>query len=124
MILQDRHFLEKLEEKIAAGSSANHAVRTVIADYRAAFERIRDPYLRARSVDIKDVEKNPVRFDRSGQRQPHYRGAINYCCQRSSPLNLPSYLSTKLEVSFWNLKIRTDTPRFWQNQWACLRSLM
>ena len=65
MILQDRHFLEKLEEKIAAGSSANHAVRTVIADYRAAFERIRDPYLRARSVDIKDVGKR-IQFALTG----------------------------------------------------------
>ena len=37
----------------------------MIADYRAAFERIRDPYLRARSVDIKDVGKR-IQFALTG----------------------------------------------------------
>jgi phosphotransferase system enzyme I (PtsP) len=55
MILQDRQFLHRLEAQINLGNSANQSVKQVIEDYQSAFEKITDPYIRARSKDIEDV---------------------------------------------------------------------
>jgi phosphotransferase system enzyme I (PtsP) len=52
-ILEDHGFVEQLEE--ACKGNALEAVRKVVKDYRALFERIEDPYFRDRGIDIEDV---------------------------------------------------------------------
>jgi len=55
MMLQDRQFISKMERCIQTGNSASEAVRTIVDEYRSAFSRIPDPFLRSRVADVEDV---------------------------------------------------------------------
>lgn len=55
MILEDRGFIAKINDLIDAGQSAARAVTEVVDHYVAAFSRMEDPYLKARSADMEDI---------------------------------------------------------------------
>ncbi len=55
MILEDRSFIEKLRAEIHQGHSAAYALEKVVSEYIQAFERMEDPYLRERAVDMEDI---------------------------------------------------------------------
>ncbi|MEZ4483343.1 MAG: phosphoenolpyruvate--protein phosphotransferase [Syntrophotaleaceae bacterium] len=55
MILEDRAFLQRIEQQIAAGHCAAYALQKVVDHYIGAFERMDDPYLRERAADMKDI---------------------------------------------------------------------
>jgi len=55
MILEDRGFMERLNEGIRGGHSAPYVVEKVIAEYLAAFNKMDDPYLRERAADMEDI---------------------------------------------------------------------
>ena len=55
MILQDQQFLSKLRRSIESGHSASRAIRLVVTEYQMAFDKLSDPYLRSRKLDIEDV---------------------------------------------------------------------
>ncbi|MHB1397515.1 MAG: phosphoenolpyruvate--protein phosphotransferase [Trichloromonadaceae bacterium] len=55
MILEDRGFLNKMRLKIEEGHSAAFALKKVVGDYIAAFDRMEDPYLRERAADMEDI---------------------------------------------------------------------
>lgn len=55
MMLEDQGFAQKVDEMINTGFTALYAVKTIVAGYMKSFEKIDDPYLRDRVVDIEDV---------------------------------------------------------------------
>jgi len=55
MILEDRSFQEKLQQKITEGHSAPYALKKVVGEYIEAFSRMEDPYLRERAADMEDI---------------------------------------------------------------------
>ncbi len=55
MILEDRAFLQRLQQQIQGGRCAAYAVKQVVEEYVAAFERMDDAYLRERAADMKDI---------------------------------------------------------------------
>jgi len=55
MILEDRVFLQRIEQQIAEGHCAAYALKKVVDHYISAFERMDDPYLRERAADMKDI---------------------------------------------------------------------
>ncbi len=55
MILQDKQFWQKLENQITNGKCASEALQIVVDDYTHAFEKMEDPFLRSRMLDIEDV---------------------------------------------------------------------
>ncbi len=57
MILEDRSFHERINREIEQGLSAPHALKRVVGEYLAAFERMDDPYLRERAADMEDIGK-------------------------------------------------------------------
>jgi phosphotransferase system enzyme I (PtsP) len=69
MILEDRGFLDKWEEEIRLCGSAVSALRKVVRNYIAAFERMEDPYLRERAADIKDIGRRLLTYLSGGVEQ-------------------------------------------------------
>ena len=55
MILQDNVLIGKIKTLILNGASAVSAAKQIIADYVRTFSQLRDPYLRGRAADVKDV---------------------------------------------------------------------
>ena len=55
LFLEDRTFIQKIQDHIAGGASAAWAVSRVVKDYLAAFNAIGDPYLKERAADLEDV---------------------------------------------------------------------
>lgn len=54
-ILEDKGFVQNLEEGVVREKNALHALRGVLETYRRTFERIEDEYFRERGADIIDV---------------------------------------------------------------------
>lgn len=54
-ILEDKGFLENIEEAIQQSRNAFSALRAVLDNYTEVFERIEDPYFRERGADIVDI---------------------------------------------------------------------
>ncbi len=55
MIMQDRTIEQDLTDCLAAGATAEAALRKTLNKYIAAFQRVTTPYLQERVFDIKDV---------------------------------------------------------------------
>ncbi|MEJ2525091.1 MAG: phosphoenolpyruvate--protein phosphotransferase [Desulfuromonadales bacterium] len=55
MILEDRSFIEKIENEIQNGHSAAYGLEKTVADYIEAFDKMEDPYLRERAADMEDI---------------------------------------------------------------------
>lgn len=55
LMAQDPGLLEAITERIRGGDAAVDAVEHAIAQYRAMFEGLDDPYMRARAADVVDV---------------------------------------------------------------------
>ncbi len=55
MILEDRSFINKLQDEIGEGHSAAYALEKTVADYIEAFQKMEDPYLRERAADMEDI---------------------------------------------------------------------
>lgn len=55
LILQDQVFIDKIQTLIRSGHDAIHAVRQVVAEYVHTFNQMKDPYLRARGADVREV---------------------------------------------------------------------
>ncbi|UCF31946.1 MAG: phosphoenolpyruvate--protein phosphotransferase [bacterium] len=62
MMLEDQGFIQKVDEMINSGYTAQFSVKTVISDYLKSFEQIDDPYLRDRVVDIEDIGRRMARL--------------------------------------------------------------
>jgi phosphotransferase system, enzyme I, PtsP len=60
MMLQDRALIDRMRACIQDGASAASSVRTVIADYVAVFQRMDDPYLRERAIDMEDIGRRLI----------------------------------------------------------------
>jgi len=54
-ILEDKGFVDNIEQAIASKKNALLALRSVLDSYRETFERIEDEYFRERGVDIVDI---------------------------------------------------------------------
>jgi phosphotransferase system enzyme I (PtsP) len=55
MILEDRSFIDQMENKIRSGHSAQYALKKVIEHYMDAFAKMDDAYLRERASDTRDI---------------------------------------------------------------------
>ena len=55
MILEDRAFLQRIQQQIQQRHCAAYALKKVVDHYIGAFERMDDPYLRERAADMKDI---------------------------------------------------------------------
>ena len=77
MILEDRSFIQKMEDEIRKGHGAPYALEKVVNEYIKAFERMDDAYLRERAADMEDIgrrllanmvgeEKNILHLKHSG----------------------------------------------------------
>ena len=55
MMLEDRGFTSKVEAQINQGMAAEPALKHVVEEYIAAFEKMNEGYMRDRGVDMKDV---------------------------------------------------------------------
>jgi phosphotransferase system, enzyme I, PtsP len=62
MFAQDRGWLERLDEAIAGGLSAEGAVLKVQNDARARMAQVVDPYLRERLADLDDLAERLLRY--------------------------------------------------------------
>jgi phosphotransferase system enzyme I (PtsP) len=54
-ILEDKGFIQGLEQAVVREANAFAALRSVLDDYRKTFERIEDPFFRERGDDVQDV---------------------------------------------------------------------
>ncbi len=59
-ILEDKGFVQNLEQAVAREANALRALRAVLDAYRETFERIEDPYFRERGADIQDVGQRVI----------------------------------------------------------------
>ncbi len=55
MILEDRAFLQRIQQQIEQRHCAAYALKKAVDHYIGAFERMDDPYLRERAADMKDI---------------------------------------------------------------------
>ncbi len=55
LMLEDRSFTGKVEQRIKEGLVAEAALRHVVEEYVARFEGMAEPYLRERAADVRDV---------------------------------------------------------------------
>jgi phosphotransferase system enzyme I (PtsP) len=55
LFLEDRTFLQRINDSIDEGASAAWAVWHVVRDYLKAFQSIEDPYLKERGADLQDI---------------------------------------------------------------------
>jgi phosphotransferase system enzyme I (PtsP) len=60
MILEDRGFLTKVQDRIDVDCGAVRAVEDVVESYVVAFSRMEDPYLKERSADMKDIGRRII----------------------------------------------------------------
>lgn len=60
MILEDRGFTKKVQDRIDEDYGAVRAVEDVVNSYVVAFSRMEDPYLRERSADMKDIGRRII----------------------------------------------------------------
>lgn len=60
MILEDRGFLNKVNDLIEQGSGATRAVHEVVQGYIEVFSAMEDPYLRERSADMEDIGRRII----------------------------------------------------------------
>ncbi len=60
MILEDRGFLNKINDLIEQGSGATRAVHEVVQGYIEVFSAMEDPYLRERSADMEDIGRRII----------------------------------------------------------------
>ena len=54
-ILEDKGFVQTLEQELGREANALKAIRAVLETYRQTFESIEDPYFRERGADVEDV---------------------------------------------------------------------
>lgn len=69
-LLDSNRFILAAVERIRAGNWAPGALRDTIAEYSGFFEKIEDPYLRARAEDMRGLGRRIVRHLQSGGREP------------------------------------------------------
>ncbi|NMC73866.1 MAG: phosphoenolpyruvate--protein phosphotransferase [Geobacteraceae bacterium] len=72
MILEDRGFLTKVQDRIDGNCGAVRAVEDVVESYVSAFSRMEDPYLRERSADMKDIGRRIINC-LTGHDRPGFR---------------------------------------------------
>lgn len=60
MILEDRGFLNKVNDLIEQGAGATRAVHEVVQGYIEVFSAMEDPYLRERSADMEDIGRRII----------------------------------------------------------------
>jgi phosphotransferase system enzyme I (PtsP) len=74
LMMRDDAVAGRVRELIQEGNAAEYALRRVVEDYLAAFERIEDPYLQERALDVKDIGQRLLRIllgiDGSNERSP------------------------------------------------------
>ncbi len=61
MIIEDKSLSTRVAEEIGAGLAAESALAAVIKEYAERFERMSDPYLKERAVDVRDVGQRILR---------------------------------------------------------------
>jgi len=61
MMLEDKSFLARIEERIRDGAGAEWAVREVVSNYLEAFAAMSDTYLRERGADLRDIGQRLIR---------------------------------------------------------------
>ena len=62
LMMRDDAVAARVRELIQEGTSAEYALRRMVEDYLAAFERIEDPYLQERALDVKDIGQRLLRI--------------------------------------------------------------
>jgi phosphotransferase system enzyme I (PtsP) len=62
LMLRDETFAHRVRQFIGMGSSAEFAVRGVVEEFLEAFDRMDDPYLRDRAIDIRDIGQRLLRI--------------------------------------------------------------
>jgi phosphotransferase system enzyme I (PtsP) len=77
-ILEDKGFVQKLEQEVEQSQNALSAVRSVLDFYRRTFERIEDPYFRERGADVEDVGRRVMENLLGVRRQitPMQKGSV------------------------------------------------
>lgn len=60
MILEDRGFLNKVQDLVEQGVGATRAVHEVVQGYIEVFSAMEDPYLRERSADMEDIGRRLI----------------------------------------------------------------
>lgn len=60
MILEDRGFVNKVNDLIEQGTGATRAVHEVVQGYIEVFSTMEDPYLRERSADMEDIGRRII----------------------------------------------------------------
>ena len=69
-LLDSNRLIVAAVERIRAGNWAPGALRDTIAEYSGLFERIEDPYLRARAEDMRGLGRRILLHLQSGAREP------------------------------------------------------
>jgi len=62
LMMRDDAVSARVRTLIQEGTSAEYALRRIVEDYLAAFERIEDPYLQERALDVKDIGQRLLRI--------------------------------------------------------------
>lgn len=62
MMLRDETVSDRIRALIDQGAVAEFAVRSVVEDYLSAFDKVEDPYLQERALDIKDIGQRLLRI--------------------------------------------------------------
>ena len=61
LIMEDRSFSSRVREEIRGGLAAESALKVVVDEYAARFEKVDDSYLRERVVDLRDAGQRILR---------------------------------------------------------------
>jgi len=61
LMLQDQSFLNRIEERIRSGLSAEAALQQTVNEFVAQFAGLQDPYMQDRAADIKDIGQRLLR---------------------------------------------------------------
>lgn len=93
MMLQDLDLIEFIETKIASGNSALHAIEEARDYFVMVFEQMEDAYMKARSLDIKDI---------TGQLLAHLRQS------KTQEIRKPSLLLARDLTPSQTLKIKRE----------------
>ncbi len=73
MFAEDRGWLERIRETIKSGLTAEAATQRVNTDTQARFRRVKDPYIRERYADLKDLGDRLLQFLIKPDSQPKRR---------------------------------------------------
>ena len=80
MMMRDDAVWSRVRTMINEGASAEYGLRRVVEDYLSAFERIEDPYLQERALDVKDIGQRLLRillgFDASNPERSPDAGSV------------------------------------------------